>query len=184
MANELGQGGVRPGPGPGQLIRRRNSRHFVVRTVRVHGRGFGAGAVSWGRLGRDVGRGFLMLIGRVSAALVVSFAMVGAAGAQDLPKGQWRHGDGKTQVNVAPCAGKICVTRTTRKDDDGGKTERDRYVVDVKPAGDGKWSGIAFDPKRKMKIALSMTVDGDRMTTHGCVLGGSICRSAEWFRVR
>lgn len=125
-----------------------------------------------------------MVIGRVSAALVCAVVTAGAAVAQDLPKGQWRHGDGKTHVNVAPCAGKICVTRTTRKDDDGGKTERDRFVVDVKSTGKDKWSGIAFDPKRKMKIALSMVLDGDRMTTQGCVLGGSICSSAQWFRVR
>jgi uncharacterized protein (DUF2147 family) len=115
---------------------------------------------------------------------MISALLSGVAGAQEVPKGQWRQGDGKAHVNVAACAGKICVTRTAQKEDDQSKTVRERYIVDVKPAGEGKWSGVAFDTKRKIKIALSMIVDGDRMTTHGCLLGGSICRSAEWFRVR
>lgn len=125
-----------------------------------------------------------MLFGRVSAALMFSALMSGGAGAQEVPKGQWRQGDGKSRVHVASCAGKICVTRTAAKDGDATATVRDRFVVDVKPAGDGKWHGTAFDPKRKLKFALSMIVDGDRMTTHGCVLGGSICESAQWFRVK
>ena len=108
----------------------------------------------------------------------------GAASALDAVKGHWQRGDGKTRVKVSGCGKqKLCVRRTWIKpgyrEDDVGS----RFVVRVKRSGKRSWQGTAHDLQKKKKFTLRMSVSGNRLTTHGCVLGGNLCRSASWTRI-
>ena len=52
----------------------------------------------------------------------------------------------------------------------------------MKPAGEGKWVGSAFNPEDGKNYSGKMTLAGDKLNTSGCVLGGLICKSVDWTR--
>ena len=54
----------------------------------------------------------------------------------------------------------------------------------MKPAGDNAWKGSAFNPEDGKIYSGKMTLAGDSLTTAGCVLGGLICKSFAWTRVK
>ena len=54
----------------------------------------------------------------------------------------------------------------------------------MKPNGDNAWAGVAFNPEDGQRYTGKMTLSGDRLTTAGCVLGGLICKSFGWTRVK
>jgi uncharacterized protein (DUF2147 family) len=47
-----------------------------------------------------------------------------------------------------------------------------------------RWTGSAFDLQRDQTYAMEMSVAGGRMTARGCIVGGLLCRSVEWTRLR
>lgn len=100
------------------------------------------------------------------------------------PMGNWARGDGAAKVKIAPCGENICATNTWIKP--GTKSEKagDVLVMSVKNDGTGNYKGKAFDPQRNMNYKLNMKVKGDSMTTQGCVLGGLLCKSVSWSKVK
>ncbi len=60
----------------------------------------------------------------------------------------------------------------------------EKVVFDVKPQADGTLKGSGFDPQRNVKFSVNIQVSGDSMTTSGCGLGGLICKSQSWTRMR
>lgn len=100
------------------------------------------------------------------------------------PMGNWSRGDGAARVRISPCGDNICATNTWIKP--GTKSEKagDVLVMTIKPSGKGSYKGSAFDPQRNMNYRLSMEVNGDSMTTRGCVLGGLLCKSVAWSKIK
>ncbi len=60
----------------------------------------------------------------------------------------------------------------------------DRLVMSINETADGQYSGTAFDPQRNLTYKISVKVDGDTMTTNGCVLAGLLCRNVGWTRIK
>ena len=54
----------------------------------------------------------------------------------------------------------------------------------MKPAGEGKWTGTAFNPEDGKTYSGKMTLNGNSLNTAGCILGGWLCKSIDWTRVR
>ncbi|WP_442753918.1 DUF2147 domain-containing protein [Methylocystis sp. JAN1] len=52
------------------------------------------------------------------------------------------------------------------------------------PAGENRWSGHAFNPEDGRIYSGAMTLSGNCLTTSGCVLGGLICKTVSWSRVK
>ena len=98
-------------------------------------------------------------------------------------QGDWSRGDGKAKVRIEPCGDDICAINTWIKP--GVKDEKvgDKLVMTVKPSGADKWVGKAFDPQRHMTYRMSIDVAATTMTTHGCVLGGLLCKNMGWTRL-
>lgn len=118
-------------------------------------------------------------------ALVASAASAPAmAAGEQSPMGDWARGDGAARVRIAPCGTNICATNTWIKP--GTKSEKtgDVLVMTVKGDKSGDYKGSAFDPQRNMTYRLSMKVGDKSMTTRGCVLGGLICKSVSWSKIR
>ncbi|KPF72436.1 hypothetical protein IP69_03645 [Bosea sp. AAP35] len=113
--------------------------------------------------------------------IALGFASSGAAIAQDVA-GTWLRDSGASRVRFAKCGEAICGTLAWLKDTSGPAKVGQRIFYDMKPSGDGKWSGSAFNPEDGKTYSGTMTLAGDRLTTSGCVLGGLICRSVVWNR--
>lgn len=117
--------------------------------------------------------------------IALPFALGVAAGsafAAD-PKGQWSRGDGNARVKVAACGAKLCATNTWIRDTSSGEAVGDRLVMSLKDRGAGRYTGEAFDAKRDLTFAFEMRVNGSTMVTRGCIVGGLLCKSANWSRL-
>ncbi len=55
--------------------------------------------------------------------------------------------------------------------------------VGMRPNGENRWSGQAYNTEDGQTYSGNMSVSGTTLTTQGCVLGGLICRSVNWRRI-
>ena len=126
----------------------------------------------------------------LAAALLTILSL--PASAQDAT-GTWLTASGETRVRIAPCGGAVCgtivwVKNTGAKDENNPNAAlKNRNLVGVnmiqmKPAGDRKWSGTLYNPQDGKTYSGTMTLSGNMLTTAGCVMGGLICRSVKWNR--
>ena len=111
-------------------------------------------------------------------------ASVSVATAGDV-KGEWARDDGKSKVRFAACGGDaVCGSITWLKDPNGPAKVGEEVFFEMKPNGDNAWAGTAFNPEDGKRYTGKMTLSGDRLVTAGCVLGGLICKSFNWTRVK
>ncbi len=96
------------------------------------------------------------------------------------PGGVWMRGDGNAKVRIAPCGGKVCATNLWIKDTSGGEEVGDRLIMTLTPKSADTLAGTAFDPKREMSYAITLTVGKDRLVTRGCIVGGILCKDVGW----
>ena len=126
------------------------------------------------------------------AAASAVFAISGMAAAADV-KGVWLRETGTSKVRIAPCGDALCGTiaweQTPRADaNNPDPAKRTRPLVGVqvffsmKPAGEDRWNGSAYNPEDGKTYSGSMILSGESLTTKGCVLGGLICKSVSWTR--
>jgi uncharacterized protein (DUF2147 family) len=119
--------------------------------------------------------------GALAALLTIGASSVALA-AETPFLGNWVRGDGKTHIRVEPCGAAFCGVNTWVRPGVSGEKVGDTLVVHVKPAGAGRWSGTAFDRRRKETYTMKVHVANDHMTTQGCVMGGLVCQSMHWSR--
>ena len=98
--------------------------------------------------------------------------------------GEWIRTDGKAKVRFAPCGGAVCGSLSWKKDPSAAGTIGQQVFFDMKPSGDNKWAGSAFNPEDGKTYSGKMTLSGDSLNTAGCVLGGLICKSVDWKRAQ
>ena len=100
-------------------------------------------------------------------------------------KGEWMRDDGKAKVRFASCGEALCgaISWLREPKTDPAKVGQ-QVFFGMKPKGDNVWSGAAFNPEDGKTYSGKMTLSGDHLTTAGCVLGGLICKSMNWTRVR
>lgn len=124
------------------------------------------------------------------AALLASLSL--PASAQDA-NGTWLTASGETRVRIAPCGGSICGTivwvKNPAKDEQNPNAAlKTRNVVGInmiqmKPAGDKKWSGTLYNYTDGKTYSGSMTMNSaNSLSLSGCV-AGIFCRSQTWTRV-
>jgi len=120
---------------------------------------------------------------RLAGAVLLALASIAGGGAlaQDVT-GTWLRDSGASRVRFAKCGEAMCGTLAWLKDPNGPAKVGQRIFYDMKPTGDGKWAGSAFNPEDGKTYAGTMTLAGEKLTTAGCVLGGLICRSVVWNR--
>ncbi len=122
---------------------------------------------------------------RAMIGAIVYLAAASATNAQAAEiEGLWARADGNAKVRVAPCGSDICATNTWIKPGTPSERAGDKLVMTIKPSEDGIYSGKAFDPQRDLSYRITVKVEGDRMSTRGCVIAGLICRGVDWTRIR
>lgn len=123
-----------------------------------------------------------MLRNIASATALAAFCLAAATPAKaELTSGIWARGDGNAKVRISPCGGSLCAVNVWIRNP-GSEKVGDRLVMTVKPTSSGVYEGSAFDPQRNLRFSSRITLNGNSMTTSGCVLGGIICRTASWTR--
>jgi uncharacterized protein (DUF2147 family) len=110
-------------------------------------------------------------------------ALSGASAAGSA-NGDWARDDGLIRTHIAACGEAICATNTWAKNPQGDEKVGDKLVMTLNATDPNHWTGSAFDPQRDRSYSMEMSVAGDRLTTRGCVLGGILCRSVGWTRMR
>lgn len=98
--------------------------------------------------------------------------------------GVWLRDTGASRVRIAPCGDALCGSIVWLRDKSGPAKLGQRVFFDMKAQGAGRWSGSAFNPEDGKTYSGTMSVSGNTLTTSGCVLGGLICRSANWSRYK
>src|SRR5580692_11938227 len=127
----------------------------------------------------------MRMLRRVAAvATLITLGASGASFAKQAYLGDWARSDGKTRIHVASCGAAVCAHNTWVRHGVSGEKVGDRLILKVKPAGAGHWSGTAFDPQRKQDYAINVHVTDKHMTTRGCAMGGLVCQSMGWKRLR
>ena len=118
--------------------------------------------------------------------IAIGLAANGPALAQNVTgkdvSGTWQRDTGASRVRFAKCGDAICGTLAWLKDTNGPAKVGQHIFYDMKPSGDGKWAGSAFNPEDGKTYSGTMALSGDALTTSGCVMGGLICRSVKWMR--
>jgi uncharacterized protein (DUF2147 family) len=116
------------------------------------------------------------------AAIVSGLCAFTTVNAADID-GQWARGDGNAKVRIAACGSDICATNTWIKPGTPKEKAGDRLVMTINPEADGVYAGTAFDPQRNLTYKLTVTINGDKMTTKGCVVAGLLCKGVDWTRI-
>jgi uncharacterized protein (DUF2147 family) len=132
----------------------------------------------------------------ILAAASCGLLLIGAAQAQTAdPSGTYLSETGETQVRVAKCGGAYCGTIVKvdgeAKDvnnPDAGKRGRSlvgvQMISNIQPAGDD-FTGQLYNYKDGKTYNGKMSFkSGNAMQLSGCVLGGLICRSQTWTKVK
>ena len=119
------------------------------------------------------------VIGAVTS-IAVAFATASQAASIE---GEWARGDGNAKVRIAPCGAAMCAVNTWIKPGTAREKAGDKLVLTIRADADGRYSGNAFDPQRDLNYRITVTVNGDHMTTRGCVVAGLICSAVDWTRL-
>ncbi len=133
-------------------------------------------------------------LGALSAlAAVLLLSPPASAAALD---GTWLTESGETKVAFAPCGAATCGTiqwqKTPRADSenpDAGKRSRPLVgavmLSEIQPDGAGRWKGQLYNIENGKTYSGTLDLQSpDRMKLSGCVLGGLVCKSQIWTRVK
>lgn len=96
------------------------------------------------------------------------------------PSGTYLRDTGASRVRIAKCGDAFCGNITWLKDPNGPAKVGQRIFYDMKPDGENKWVGKAFNPEDGKTYSGKMSLSGSKLTTAGCALGGLICKSVSW----
>ena len=129
------------------------------------------------------------------ASLIAGIGVSGTALAAS-PTGTWLTESGKTQVHIVPCANAFCGTivwqKTPSKDvKNPDKSKRGNALVgtqmlyNLKPVGTDAWKGKLYNFENGKTYTGKMELTGSKtLKLSGCILGGAICKSQQWTKLK
>ncbi len=130
----------------------------------------------------------------VGAAAIVIASVCAPALAEEL-SGTWLRENGASQVRFAPCGKLQCGTvvwlREPKFDIHNEDPQRHRQSImgkrvyfDIEREDDTSWSAAAYNPDDGKTYSGRMRLADGLLYTTGCVLGGLICSTVKWTRVK
>ena len=108
------------------------------------------------------------------------------ASAQAAIEGRWANPKRSVIVSVAPCGDAFCgtVSWASARNREKGTTPGTRVLTDLRPAGEGRYKGSAFEPKRNLRGSATVHQVGPNvMVVRGCAIMGLFCKEQRWTRV-
>ena len=127
-----------------------------------------------------------------SAAFGIA-ACCGAAGAE--LSGNWLRDNGLSQVRFAPCGREVCGTVSWLKEpkfdihnENPAKRELSilgkRVFFDIEREDDTSWNASAYNPDDGKTYRGRIRLESGLLYTTGCVLGGLVCSTVKWTRLK
>lgn len=121
----------------------------------------------------------------LSALALAGAALLATPILADDVTGTWLRDTGASHVKFGPCGAAMCGTIAWLKP--GVETPAkvgQRIFYDMKADGANAWSGTAFNPEDGKTYTGKMSLAGGTLTTQGCAMGGLICKSTTWTKVK
>lgn len=124
-----------------------------------------------------------MNVVRLSVAMT-AFLLTTSPGFADDVLGIWLRDNGNVQVKFETCGDAVCGNIVWLKPGSDSKAKvGQRLFFDMRPSGANSWTGKAASPDDGSIYSGKMSVEGSTLITSGCIVGGLICKSANWRRV-
>jgi uncharacterized protein (DUF2147 family) len=124
-----------------------------------------------------------MNVVRLCLALTVLLLSTGSSLADNI-LGTWSRDNGAVHVKFDRCGDAICGNIAWLKPDADTKAKvGQRLFFDMHPDGASSWIGKAVNPDNGSIYSGKMSLEGSTLNTSGCIIGGLICKSANWRRV-
>ena len=107
-------------------------------------------------------------------------------------EGRWANPKRSVVVQVAQCGNAYCGTVIRASDKAKANARKagtqnlvgTRILSGLKPAGDNRYKGKVFVPKRNIFASATVRqVGANVMEVEGCVIGGLLCDEQRWTRV-
>jgi uncharacterized protein (DUF2147 family) len=124
-----------------------------------------------------------MNVMRLCLALTAFLLTTGPSLAEDI-LGTWLRDNGSMQVKFGPCGDAICGNIVWVKPGSDLKAKvGQRLFFDMRPGEANSWAGKAANPNNGSIYSGKISIEGSGLITSGCMIGGLICKSANWRRV-
>jgi uncharacterized protein (DUF2147 family) len=124
-----------------------------------------------------------MNVVRLRLALT-AFLMTTSPSLADDVLGTWSRDNGAVHVKFDTCGDAICGNIAWLKPGADTKAKvGQRLFYDMRPDGTNSWTGKAVNPDNGSIYSGKMAIEGSTLSTSGCIIGGLICKSANWRRV-
>lgn len=118
------------------------------------------------------------------ALTLTAFLLTSSPGFADDVLGIWLRDNGNVQVKFETCGDAVCGNIVWLKPGSDSKARvGQRLFFDMRPSGANSWTGKAASPDDGSIYSGKMSVEGSTLITSGCIVGGLICKSANWRRV-
>ena len=116
--------------------------------------------------------------------ILTAFLLTSSPGLAEDVLGVWLRDNGNVQVKFEPCGDAVCGNIAWLKPGSDSKAMvGQRLFFDMRPSGVNSWTGKAASPDDGSIYSGKMSVEGPTLITSGCMIGGLICKSANWRRV-
>jgi uncharacterized protein (DUF2147 family) len=133
----------------------------------------------------------LALAAAAALTLATFAAPAGAAPADIL--GRWQTENGARAIDIYRCRTKLCgrIVRTDGAQTDANNVRRRlrgrslvgvRTLFDMRAESDTRWVGQTYLPSDGRTYFSQMFLDGGKLSTRACLLGGSMCSGSTWVR--
>jgi len=131
------------------------------------------------------------MIALAAFTMVTSFSTARAA---DAIEGIWDADDGGSKIKIFKCGESFCnkivwldMPRKDAKNEDKSLRDRDLLGLTIsdnlKPAGDNRWSGSVYSPKKGKTYNGFASVSGDKLSMKGCLTSADIlCQTVKFVR--
>ena len=121
-----------------------------------------------------------MNVKRLGLALT-AFLLTTAPTLADDILGTWLRDNGAMQVKFEPCGDAICGNIVWLKPGSDMKAKiGQRLFYDMRSSGANSWTGKAANPNNGSIYSGNMSIEGSSLSTSGCMIGGLVCKTANW----
>ena len=143
-------------------------------------------------MGKEAYRKSRFAFGLAAALILASSFAASPAAAADV-FGTWRNPKGSVQLDIRPCGAQVCgyvVFASAHADADARKQTGkplvgQQLLREFRPTDKGGWKGKVYVPDLDRTFAgTANLLDDERLEAKGCVLGGLICKTQVWRRVK
>ena len=118
------------------------------------------------------------------SVFMTAFLLTSSPGFADDVLGIWLRDNGNVQVKFETCGDAVCGNVAWLKPGSDSKAKLgQRLFFDMRPSGANSWTGKAESPDDGSIYSGKMSVEGSTLITSGCIVGGLICKPANWRRV-